>query len=424
MRVFKFGGASVKNAEAIRNVAKIIQSYQGEKLLVVISAMGKTTNFLEEILNQRFHDLQYEEKLGDLKYYHQSIINELFDNKTEHATGKVQDLFTSIENKLNSSSLPEYGAFYDSIVSYGEYLSTAIISEYLTTIGLRNKPIDATSYILTDEIFQEGSVKWDETCELIGQLKNLLEDDLLITQGFIGATQNNDITTLGREGSDFTAAIFASCLNADSVTIWKDVPGILNGDPKVIKEVVLFKELPYNEASEMTYYGASVIHPKTIKPLANKNIPLLVRNFDNPQEEGTIIHECKVDYLPPSVILKENQCLFSFKVTDFTFVDEDGISKIFKLLHHLNIQINIMQNSAISFSVCFDFNERKVEELKKMINDNFKYFYNTGLTLITLKNYDQSTLKKYTVRRNILLEQKSRKNYRFLCSDSLEFDAF
>jgi len=422
MLVFKFGGASVKNAAAIENVARIITPFSDQPLVVVVSAMGKSTNALEEILTHRYNNLPFERELQDFKSFHFDIINNLFPEDKIIIDQKVNKLLKDLEEILSEDQIVNYGRLYDEVVCYGEYLSTTIVSEYLNRTGLNVKLINAAEYITTKEEFQDAHVIWKDTCSKIQNLESELNGAILLTQGFIGATEKGVSTTLGREGSDYTAAIFASCLEAESVTIWKDVPGILNADPKIIDNVTLFKELPYNEASEMTYYGASVIHPKTIKPLANKNIPLHVRSFENPDQEGTVIHNCQIESLPPTIILKISQCLFSFKVKDFTFINEQGISQIFKCLHDLNIRINIMQNSANSFSVCFDFNEEKVKKLQEMMGGDFKYYFNTGLTLVTLKNYDKKTLEKYILNQDILLEQRSRKNYRFLCSNPVGFD--
>jgi aspartate kinase len=278
--------------------------------------------------------------------------------------------------------------------------------------------MDASKFIRTDASYREGIVNWRLTGNLIrNSFKEILNTKTVVTQGFIGGTEEGQITTLGREGSDYTAAIIASALEAESVTIWKDVPGILNADPKKVPGAVLFPELPYTEASEMTYYGASVIHPKTIKPLANKKIPLYVKSFDHPDEPGTIIHKCKVTTTIPTIIFKENQCLFSFKVLDFTFVNEENLSKIFHELHELNIRINMMQNSAISFSVVFDFDPIRVDLLKERLRDNYTFLYNKNLTLITIKNSNEQLEKEYSGKRKIYLMQRSRKNVRYLVAE-------
>lgn len=417
--MFKFGGASVRNASAIWNMLGIIKRYPGEELVIVVSALGKTTNTLEKLVKLAFEGLDYQQSLSSLKTAHFDIISELFEE--DHPVfDKINATFDRIDKDLEkvTDSIKDFDQFYDLIVSKGEILSTNILAEFFNAQKVKTKWLDAREYIKTDRSFREGNVLWELTSRLINKdLPRLAKEQLLLTQGFIGSTENNEPTTLGREGSDFTAAILASCLNAENVTIWKDVPGILNADPKIVNNAVLFTELPYNEASEMTYYGAKVIHPKTIKPLANKKIPLYVKGFDHPEEPGTCIHECKVKNITPTIIFLHNQCLFSFKVKDFTFVEEDNLSKIFKVFHDLNIKIHVMQNSAISFSVCFDHNERKVEELKERLKGDFNFYYNTGLTLITLKNYKPELLEEYKNQDGILLEQISRRNYRILVAD-------
>jgi len=416
MKVFKFGGASIKNSKAIENMSKIVKNYLNERLVIVVSAMGKTTNILEKILELKIEGKDYSQDLFDLKNYHFDIIHNLFD-ENHKVLGLSESIFSNLENNLKNKN-GSYEDLYDEVASQGEFLSSTIISQYFLLRNISCELTDVTKLIETDNTPMEALVNWKITSNKIKQgLLEKLKENIILTQGFIGGTSDGKITTLGREGSDFTAAIFASCLNAESVTVWKDVPGILSADPKIIKETVLFKELPYQEASEMTYYGAKVIHPRTIKPLANKKIPLFIKSFDNPLKDGTCIHDCKLNNPIPAIIYKKNQCLFSFKVVDFTFVNEKGISKIFKVLHDLNIKMNIMQNSAISLSVCFDYHTTKVNELKKRLHDDFNYYYNTGLTLITLKNYDKKLLEEYSSRTDILLEQKSRKNYRILVSD-------
>lgn len=272
--------------------------------------------------------------------------------------------------------------------------------------------LDARDYIKTDNTFREGKVNWQETLKRISAINR--SPQLYLTQGFIGSTNDNLTTTLGREGSDFTAAIFASCLQASSVTIWKDVPGVMSADPKRIASAVIFEELPYKEAAEMTYFGASVIHPKTIKPLANRGIPLYVKSFVDPQLDGTKIHECKVNKLPPLIVFKGNQCLISCKVTDYTFVDETQLTVIFRALTELNIKINVMQNSAISFSFCIDYRAEKVLKLIEMLSSHFEVYYNANLTLITIKNYDAKTSSEYRNMKGVILEQSSRSTLQVL----------
>jgi aspartate kinase len=414
MIVFKFGGASIKNSEAIRNMCSIIKKYSAERLLVVVSAMGKTTNALESILQKKRKNEIQTVDIDALYNYHLSICKELF-TKPDEVIRNIDIIFDELEKAL-ALDVP-FDQHYDQVVSKGELLSSTIVASYLATYEVKVKWIDSRDYIKTDDNFRAAHVNWEESERLIDNLNTVLDENIVLTQGFIGMSEQGMSTTLGREGSDYSAAIFASCLNAKSLTVWKDVPGILNADPKLIEDVKLFTQLPYIEAAEMTYYGASVIHPKTIKPLANKNIPLYVRSFDHPDEPGTIIHECAVDLLEPTIIIKNDQCLVSFKVIDFTFINENNLSLIFHELATLDIKINIMQNSAVSFSIVFDYREDKIELLLSALNQHFDIRYNTGLTLITIKNYVQMQIENYRKDKKILLEQISRSNYRALISN-------
>jgi len=410
MKVFKFGGASLKNAKGVRNVGTIL-SQSPRALLVVVSAMGKTTDMLERV-HQAFNEAtNFRSKLDESREYHYDIIDELFDKPlpVRHA---VDALFDQLENDIRLKE--DFDTIYDQVVSKGELISSMIVYHHLRELQLQVDWLDARKCIATDRTFREGKVDWDLTEFNIRKHKEQLKDRIVITQGFIGCTPDGLTTTLGREGSDFSAAIFASSLGADSVTIWKDVPGVMNADPKRLSGAVVFEELPFKEAAEMTYYGASVIHPKTIKPLANKGIPLLVKNFDDPSLPGTRIHECKVSQLPPLIVFKDNQCLVSCKVTDYTFINEEQLLTIFGILNELDIRINVMQNSAISFSFCIDFRESKVLALIHRLQAFFEVFYNTGLTLITVKNYDDTIFEMYRKRPGVILEQSSRSTLQIL----------
>jgi aspartate kinase len=412
MKVFKFGGASVKDVNGVRNVAIILQSLGDFPVVVVVSAMGKTTNALESILNQSRDKLDHHPALSALQHFHASIMAGLFPK--EHGVFQmVEELFSRLEATLQREG--HYDLVYDQVVSYGELLSTVIVHQYLLHMGLPCKWVDARDYIFTDSTFREGNVDWTKTCSAISGLVPVLQrGGFLVTQGFIGGSEDGLTTTLGRDGSDFSAAIFASCLDAESVTIWKDVPGVMNADPKKLPTVEVFTELPFREAAEMTYYGASVIHPKTIRPLAIKGIPLYVKSFDNPQLAGTKIHECHIAELPPLIVFKENQCLISCKVTDYTFITEDHLRQVFSILTDLNIAINVMQNSAISFSFCIDFRESKLKALLSALQPDFEVYYNTGLTLVTVKNYDAATFEFYRKKPGVLLEQSSRSTLQLL----------
>jgi aspartate kinase len=412
MKVFKFGGASVKDVSGVENVAFILQSHASEPVLIVVSAMGKTTNALERLLNKFREGGDHQAELSALKHFHASIMQDLFP-ASHPVFEKVEELFEEMEANLKTGG--KYDEVYDQVISYGELISTVIVHQYLADQKLPAQWIDARDFIATDNTYREGKVNWEKTAEAVRQLKSDLPvNNFIITQGFIGREPGGRTTTLGRDGSDFSAAIFAACLRAESVTIWKDVPGVMNADPKKIATVTVFGELPFREAAEMTYYGASVIHPKTIKPLATHGIPLYVKSFDDPSLPGTKIHECHVDELPPLIVFKENQCLVSCKVTDYTFITEDQLREIFSILAELNIRINVMQNSAISFSFCFDFRQSKLTALLRRLQPTFEVYYNTGLTLVTVKNYDDAISEVYRTQPGVLLEQSSRSTLQIL----------
>lgn len=411
MKVFKFGGASVKDSNAIRNVASIVKANLQSPLLVVISAMGKTTNALEQIIALQRSGRGFEKELSKLEEYHLSVIENLFQGANE--VPGIDDQFNMIRSEVQQPG--EYDRVYDQVVSLGEVISTLIVAGFLKSEGISAEWMDARQLIKTDDTYREGKVDWEKSkTNIVSALGESLSEKVIITQGFIGSTKEGLTTTLGREGSDYSAAIFASCLNAESVTIWKDVPGVMNADPKRLSAAVVFEELPFKEAAEMTYYGASVIHPKTIKPLANHGIPLLVKNFDNPDLPGTIIKETTIDHIPPLIVFKDNQCLISCKVTDYSFINEEQLGIIFSALSELNIKINLMQNSAISFSFCVDYREDKILKLIDRLGNHFEVYYNTGLTLITVKNYDQQTFQEYRQRKGVILEQSSRSTLQVL----------
>ncbi|NHA04287.1 aspartate kinase [Mucilaginibacter sp. HC2] len=410
MLVFKFGGASVKDAGGIINLASVVKKYTGEQLLIVVSAMGKTTNALENLTrayvdqSDNMH-LIYE----GIKQYHFDILHELFEPK-HPVFDEIANTFVEIDWMIEDEPQDDYDFIYDQIVSIGELVSTRIISAYLNKEGLKNQWLDVRGYIHTDNTYREGIVQWDKTCESITKdIPALLDKGIVVTQGFLGGTSENFTTTLGREGSDYTASIFASCLGAQSVTTWKDVPGILNADPKFFEDTVKFDELSYSEAIEMTYYGASVIHPKTIKPLQNAHIPLLVKPFTDPSAPGTVIKEDGINtFVKPVIILKQNQVLLSVSSKDYSFITEEHLSDIFGLFAQNQVKVNVMQTSALSFSVCFDFYEERFEKLLNSLQQDFKVKYNTGLTLITVRHHADGALKELTNGKTVLLEQVSR----------------
>ena len=416
MKVFKFGGASIKNASSIKNMSDIVAEYPDDSLVIVVSAMGKTTNRLEEIFFKKLKGEEFRTDLNNLKQYHYKIILDLFNGQMNTELSTVDKLFTELDSILDSDVKNRNGAqLYDSVVSYGELLSSTIIGLFLQDKRINISWIDARELVKTDKTYREGKIDWEITEKLIkGAITNKLSESNFITQGFIGSTSDGHTTTLGREGSDFTAAIFGASLDAESVTIWKDVPGILNADPKRFDKTQLYTNLSYQEAAEMTYYGASVIHPKTIKPLANKNISLLVKSFENPSMEGTEINKGDIHDLPPTYVIKDKQCLVSFGVKDLTFINEKNLSIIFHILDKLNIKINMMQNSAVSLTVCFDYREDKVSKLLKTLENDFKILYNQDLQLITIKNYTQDSVNSVSANRDILVEQRTRNTYQIV----------
>ena len=410
MLVFKFGGASVKDAAGVINLSNIVKKYEGQKLLIVVSAMGKTTNALEKLTKAYIKgsdDLHA--VFEEIKDYHFNIIKELFT--PDHPVfDEVANTFVEIDWMIEDEPHADHDFIYDQIVSIGELVSTRIVAAYLNQTGIKTQWLDVRSYVHTDNNYREGNVNWDKTRASISQeIPALLDKGIVVTQGFLGGTSENFTTTLGREGSDYTASIFASCLNAESVTTWKDVPGILNADPKYFADTVKFNELTYAEAIEMTYYGASVIHPKTIKPLQNAKIPLLVKSFNDPAAEGTIIKEsAEMHFDKPVIILKQNQVLLSISARDYSFISEVHLSEIFNLFAQNNIKANVMQTSALSFSVCFDLNPERFERLLAGFSEGFKVKYNSELTLITVRHYKLYDLKGLVENRSILLEQVSR----------------
>ncbi len=421
--VFKFGGASVKDAAAVTNVASILRRFPDHRIVVVVSAMDKTTNALEEVVAARFGpEGRAGEHLDRVRRFHQRIVDELFPRGSGSLPAQLESLFTQAGWALDQPSEKGYDFCYDQVVSLGEQLSTAIISEYLTRQGLPNVLADVRDYIRTDDTWREGRVDWDVTAANIRTGIPALWDKrapLVVTQGFIGCTSENYTTTLGREGSDFTAAIFAHCLEADAVMIWKDVPGVLNADPKFFPDVQKLDTISYLDAIELAYFGASVIHPKTIKPLENKNITLHVKSFLYPEASGTAIRkDAETKPLIPSFIFKNDQVLISLSAMDFSFIAEDSLSEIFGLFARHRVRINLMQNSAVSFSVCVDDNPVKVPPLIAELQKRFKVLYNENLQLYTIRHYYASTIDRLSQGKEILLEQRSRSTVQLVMRDA------
>jgi aspartate kinase len=420
MQVFKFGGASVKDAGSVKNVASILQKYGTEKTIVVISAMGKTTNKLEELTNAwYFKEGSTDEILNELKTFHFSIIDNLFGNNADKIQNEIENVFVELTWAVEEEPASSYNHHYDQLVSQGEILATKIVSAYLNSIGINNNWMDARGIIQTDNSYREGKVDYILTealaqTQLIPKFKNT---DIVITQGFIGGTSENYTTTLGREGSDYTAALLAYFTNAEKVIIWKDVPGVLNADPKYFKNTKKIDELTYHDAIELTYFGTSVIHPKTIKPLQNKNIPLYVKSFLNPAEEGTVVRDSDKRVDVTSYIFKTNQILLSIQPKDFSFIAEDNLSAIFSLFSKYNVHANMIQNSAISFSVCTDDDDNKITPLISDLQLQFKVLYNKNVQLMTIRNYDNDIIAKLSENKLVLIEQRSRNTHQMVMKE-------
>ena len=430
MKVFKFGGASVKNAAAVRNIADILGRYPADDLIVVISAMGKSTNALE-----RYHDACYRrqpdaaESLEQLKRYHLDIMGELFDSRDHDAYTDVQLIFDQLHRFMSDGPRQSYDVPYDALVSCGELLSTKIVSRYLNDVKVDNRWFDARELIKTDDTFREGKVDWKLTAYLVhktlGTYFNARQGQrtIAVTQGFIAGTIDEQTTTLGREGSDFSGAILAYCFDAELLTIWKDVPGVLNADPKYFDTTEKLPMISYREATELSYYGASVIHPKTLKPLQNKQIPLFVKSFFCPDDEGTQIQEAvECDHLVPSFIFKVDQMLISIAPKDFSFIDEHNLSCIFALFAKFRIKLRLMQSSAISFSACIDNKHDKLPQLLDELQENFEVRYNEGLELLTIRHYDDETINRLIEDKEVLLIQKGRLTAQLVLKPLVEVD--
>ena len=408
MKVFKFGGASVRDAAAVRNVGNIVKANLGDPLLIIVSAMGKTTNKLEEIIEARNAGKEWSQLLDQLKADHMAVVDELLGNG--HPVKRDLEFVLSELSKYleewKSGSLLEK---YSQVVAQGEMISTKIIAAYLNDKVAKCNWVDVRNVLKTDDNFIDAHVNWEETGQNVQKhVRPQMSENIVVTQGFIGANSSGQTTTLGREGSDFSGAVFASCLDADTLTIWKDVPGVLTADPKLMDDANIISTLSYKEAAEMTFYGAKVIHPKTIRPLANKGIELRVRPFNQHRENGTSIADVEHQSYPPIFIQKSNQTLISFKVEDLSFIDEHKMGIIFHALSELNMKVNLMENSATSFSICVDTKFNKVEQLIEVLSSDFRIAYNSRLTMFTIKNYDENSLKQIDRSREVLLEQRSR----------------
>jgi aspartate kinase len=419
MYVFKFGGASVKNAAAVKNVSHILSLYPNDQLVVVISAMGKTTNAFEKIVAALVakDENQYMDLVEESYQFHLHIMNELFPEPHFYIHQHIEELFTGLKARYQQPTSENSAFEYDQIVSLGEVISTMIVEAFLKEEGHATTWIDARKLIRTNHEYKEGEVDWEKTEALVNEylLSELKQKRIAITQGFIGHTSEGFTTTLGREGSDYSAGIIAYCTNAKGVIIWKDVPGMLNADPKWFNDTIKLDKISFKEAIELAYYGASVIHPKTIKPLQNKGIRLYVKSFINPLEPGTAIQESSdYDHLVPSFIFKMDQVLMSFTPKDFSFIVEENLGEIFQQLAFFGVKINLMQNSALSFSILFDRSKSDPVRLLEKFQDQYNVRYNEDLELVTIRHYDKATIERVSKNKTILLEQRTRHTIRMV----------
>ena len=417
MKIFKFGGASVKDADGIKNVYDVLQKAGYEDVLLVVSAMGKTTNALEVVIKNYFDkSAELSASVQEIKKYHNQILLDLFEDDNNPVFASVNEQFSDLEYFLAHNKSPNYNFVYDQIVSYGELISTNILSHFMNFMNIKTQWLDVRNFIKTNANYRDAEVDWDLTQKNIA--KNVAPKILNITQGFLGSDENNFTTTLGREGSDYTAAIFAYCLNAESVTIWKDVPGVMNADPRYFENASLLNQISYREAIELAFYGASVIHPKTLQPLQKKEIPLYVKSFINPLLKGTSVSK-GVDLEPylPCFIVKRNQLLISLSSIDFSFIMEENISEIFGLFHEYKIKVNLIQNSAISFSVCVEDKFNNFKELNAILSKKFKVDFEENVTLYTIRHFNDEAAQTVEKDKTVLLKQVSRETMQIVTKE-------
>ncbi len=422
MEVFKFGGASVNSVDRIKNVAEILRQFPGEKILVVISAMGKTTNALEKVVDAFYAGKKDQalELFELVKQQHLSTAKYLLVTNYLACEEQLKDFFTEVEWLLHDKPVRDYDYYYDQVVSIGELLSTAIVSSYLNEAGVANKWIDVRDIFRTDDDFRDANIDWEFTeakiqKEIVPEFNN---SNIILTQGFIGATDENESTTLGREGSDYSAAVFANMLNAESQTIWKDVESVMNADPKQFPDAIPIAELNYNEVIEMAYYGAQVIHPKTIKPLQNKNIPLYVKYFIDPSLPGTVIHNKPVHHLPPVIVLKEKQVMLEMSSTDFSFIGEQHVGRLYNLFEKLHLKPNMTQNGAISFVCVLNDWPEKIEKLAAEASAFLDVQVTKDLSLLTIRHFTRDIFEKLTKNKTILLRQQTPETIQMLLRES------
>ena len=417
MKVFKFGGASVKSTEAVRNVANILRQQNHDKVMVIVSAMDKTTFALEDLLSAyESNSPKLEEKYNNIYDFHWSIINELDLVSNKQAVYRLKSEFDKLKSLINPNNIAD-SDFYATVVGFGEIFSTLIIYYYLKKVGFNCQWENAGDYIITDEKYCEGNVDWELSMQnIIRQLEpQFRQCNIIVSQGFISKTRLGKNSTLGKEGSDYSASIFAFGLNADELTIWKDVPGLLNADPKYFKDTQMLTRISYRETIELAYYGASIIHPKTIQPLQNKNIPLFIKSFKKPEDEGSIVHsKTYADFLIPSYIFKKEQVLLSVSARDFSFIAEKNISYILTLMSDYGLKFNLMQNSAISFSICMDHKGKLMMDFISELQKSFNVKYNEQMELITIRHYNQKIIDDLIGNRVVFLEQKNRTTVQLL----------
>jgi aspartate kinase len=411
MKVFKFGGASVNNVERIKNVGHILKFWEGEKIMIIISAMGKTTNALEKVVDSFFAGKKEEalQLFEQVKQQHLTTAKYLLVTNFLDCEKQLKDFFTEAEWLLHDKPVREYDYYYDQVVSVGELFSTSIVSAYLNEAGIANTWVDVRDIFRTDDDFRDAEIDWEFTNSRVqGAIVPLFnETHIVLTQGFIGATDENESTTLGREGSDYSAAVFANLLDAEHLTIWKDVDSVMNADPKQFPDVIPIPELNYNEVIEMAYYGAQVIHPKTIKPLQNKKIPLIVKSFIDPSLPGTIIHNKPVHHLPPIIVLKEKQVMLEMSSKDFSFIGEHHVGHLYHLFEKLHIKPNLTQNGAISFVCVLDDREDKIEKLALEASSYLNVQVIKGLSLLTIRHFTKEIFETHTKEKSILLRQQT-----------------
>ncbi|HEU0137925.1 MAG TPA: aspartate kinase [Flavobacterium sp.] len=417
MKIFKFGGASVKDAAGIHNVYDVLQKTGFDDVVLVVSAMGKTTNALEVVINDYFDKSPaLKSSVQEVKKYHNQILIDLFDDEKHAVFAEVNTLFSDLEYFLSHNKSPIRNFVYDQVICFGELISSTILSQYLSFRGLKTNWLDVRTFIKTDSNYRDAGVNWELTQKNVS--KNIKKKTLNITQGFLGSDDNNFTTTLGREGSDYTAAIIAYCLNAESVTIWKDVPGVMNADPRYFENATLLRQISYREAIELAFYGATVIHPKTLQPLQRKEIPLFVKSFINPMLPGTSVSK-GADLEPhlPCFIVKKNQLLISLSSIDFSFIMEENISEIFALLHQFKMKVHLIQNTAISFSVCADDKFGNFASLKAILSKRFKVSYNENVSLYTIRHFDEKAAIMVEKGKSVLLKQVSRETMQIVTKE-------